>query len=79
MIGMWSLTHTQPALISRVARLARYTSRLHAEAARPYGVSLASRIPSSSLSKGSTTRTGPKISDWTISLSWGASATSVGR
>jgi hypothetical protein len=76
---MWSLTQTQPALSSRVARLPRYTSRVHAEAARPYGVSFARARPSSSVSKGSTTRTGPKISDWTISLSWAASVTKVGR
>ena len=30
-----SLIHTQPALISREARCARYTSRVHADAASP--------------------------------------------
>jgi hypothetical protein len=35
MIGMCSLIHTPPALISRDARRARYTSRVHADAARP--------------------------------------------
>ena len=52
MIGIWSLTQTQPERISLVARSARYTSRVHADAASPYGVSLASSIASSSLRNG---------------------------
>jgi hypothetical protein len=62
----------------RVARIARKTSRVQAEAANPKGVSLASSSPSSSPSKGRTTRTGPKTSSWTISLPCAASTTRVG-
>ena len=75
---MWSLIQTQPAWISRLARIARKTSRVHAEAASPKGVSLASAMPSSSVSNGSTTSTGPKISSCTISESCAASTTRVG-
>ena len=78
MIGMWSLTHTQPARISRVARIARKTSLVHTDAAKPYGVSLASWIASSSVSNGRTTSTGPKTSCCTISDCWAALTITVG-
>ena len=75
---MWSLIHTQPASISRLARWARKVLVVQAEAARPNGMSLASAMPSSSVSKGSTTSTGPNSSSWTISESWVAPTTRVG-
>ena len=53
----------------RVARKARYTSRVQAEAASPYAVSLASVMASSSSSKGIAHSTGPKISSRMTSLS----------
>ncbi len=77
-IGMWSLIHTHPASISRLARCARKVLVVQAEAASPNGTSLASAMPSSSVSKGSTTSTGPKSSSWTISESCAAPTTSVG-
>ncbi len=44
-------------------------SRVQIEPERPYGVSFASRIASSSVSNGMTTTTGPKISSWAMRIS----------
>src|SRR5258706_477270 len=55
-------TQTTPARSARDTRWARETSFVHTAAARPYTVSLAIRIASSSSLNGIADSTGPKIS-----------------
>src|ERR1700682_4669225 len=59
------LIQTMPALMAEPRRKLRPTSQVHTVAARPYGVSFASRTASSSLSNGDTWQHGPKISSRT--------------
>ena len=68
-IGRWSLTHTVPNCSLRAARIARPTSRVKTDAARPYSTSLAQAKACSSLLKRVVVTTGPKTSFWTISES----------
>jgi hypothetical protein len=77
-VRLWSLIHTQPKRSAFDTRSARPTSRVHTDDARPYGVSLAQRIASSSSENGWTVMTGPKISRRIISSSWRRFATTVG-
>ena len=67
---MWSLIHTQPKRSALATRIARPTSRVQTDEARPYGVPLAHAIASASSENCWTVITGPKISRWIISSSW---------
>ena len=58
----WALIQTSPLSISCATRWAREMSCVHTYAASPYSVAFASRIASSTPSKGVATSTGPKIS-----------------
>ena len=75
---MWSLIQTVPNCSARAARSARPTSRVHTDAARPYGTSFAHAIASASSSKRCTVTTGPNTSRWTISSVWPTPVTTVG-
>src|SRR5262249_20737486 len=69
---------TVPARIALVTRMARLMSPVHTVAARPYSVSLAIRIASSSSANGITDSTGPKISSRAMLMSFDTSVNSVG-
>ena len=56
------LTQTTPASSSRTNRWALFRSLVQTDAARPYTESLARASASSSVEKGTTVATGPKIS-----------------
>src|SRR5471032_1346160 len=60
------LTHTLPARRALAVRCALEMFDVHTAAARPYWVSLAIAMASSTLSKAITDSTGPKISSWAI-------------
>ena len=61
------------------ARRALPMSRLQIEPDRPYGVALARRSASSSVSNGMTETTGPKISSFAIRMSFDTPSKTVGR
>src|SRR5919107_290244 len=73
----WSLTQTIPISSCWATRCARATSRVQIAGPSANVESLASRIASSSSSKGITTTTGPKISWRAISMSLLTSASTV--
>ena len=69
---------TVPARMALVIRMARLMSLVQTVAARPYSVSLAIRIASSSSANGITDSTGPKISSRAMLMSFDTSVNSVG-
>ena len=73
------LTQTVPASSRRATRSARSGSPVTRVAARPYSVSLAIAIPSSSVPNVCSVRTGPKTSRQTISLVGSTPSKTVGR
>ncbi|MNJ63571.1 hypothetical protein D3C77_594840 [compost metagenome] len=68
-LTVWSLICSRPVRNCSPSRRARPVSRDKMAALRPYSVSLASATASSSLSNGTTTATGPKISSLKAGLS----------
>ena len=73
------LTQTVPARRAAETRCARERFSVKTIALSPYGESLASRTPSSSVSKGWIVTSGPNTSSQTSRESSGASTTTVGR
>jgi len=67
-----------PARTPRAVRKALPMSRLQIEPDSPYGVALASRTASSSVSNGMTTTTGPKIFFAAIRMSFRTRSKTVG-
>ena len=66
---LFEFTDSTPAWMPFAVRSALPMSRLQTEPDRPYGVALASRIASASVSNGMIETTGPKISSFAIRMS----------
>ena len=75
---MWSLIQTIPDSSSRAMRSPRRRSRVHTEAPRPNGESLASATASSSLSTVTIGSTGPNTSSRMIRMPWVTPVRTVG-
>src|SRR5580692_3462442 len=74
----WELTERLPDSTPRATRRPRPRSRVQIDPDSPYWVSLAIRTASSSSRKGTTLRTGPKISSLNAAESRPAGARTVG-
>ena len=62
-------THIRPVSMPRDTRMARLISRVQTAPPRPYSLSLAMAMTSSSVLNLMTTATGPKISSWATRIS----------
>ena len=76
--GMCVLIHTQPKSSALDTRMARDTSFVHTDEARPNSTPFDQAIASSSSPNDWTVMTGPKISCWIIRSSWRSPPTTVG-
>ena len=75
---LYVFTHIRPVSIARATRIARLRFCVNTPPPRPYKLSLACSITSSSLWNLITTATGPKISSRATRISFVASTISVG-
>ena len=77
-LDTWSLMVTTPATSSRCSRRAVSSLRVQPLAVRPYGLSFASRMASSSESTARIGSTGPKVSSRRTVIVWSTSTRTVG-